>query len=345
VTDTIRIAVLGAGSWGTTLGILLHENGHDVTLWEFDPRLAEALARERENTTFLPGIRVPESIAVTSDIGEAVRRASLLLFVVPTHTMRATARAVVASGALAGDEIVVGASKGLEEGTLARMSEVLGAELPVPSERILALMGPSHAEEVSRRVPTSVVVAGIDEGVAREAQRVFSRPYFRVYTNSDLVGVEIGVALKNSIAIAAGILDGLGYGDNTKAALVTRGLVEIARLGEAMGAARETFSGLAGVGDLVVTCLSRHSRNRHVGEQIGRGKSLQEVLDAMVMVAEGVRTTRAAVEMGRRHDVELPIIEMVYQVLFEGRDPRESVDALMTRPLRQEMPGQPNDEA
>jgi glycerol-3-phosphate dehydrogenase (NAD(P)+) len=233
---------------------------------------------------------------------------------------------------------VVNASKGLEEKTLLRMSELLAEKLPVPRERILSLMGPSHAEEVSRRIPTSVVVAGEDETIAARVQVVFSTPYFRVYTNNDLLGVEIGVALKNCIAIAAGILDGVGYGDNTKAALVTRGLAEIARLGVAMGAAQETFSGLAGVGDLVVTCLSRHSRNRHVGEEIGRGKTLQEVLDGMVMVAEGVRTTRAAVEMGKKCGVELPIIEMVYQVLFEDRDPREAVDALMTRPLRQEMP-------
>lgn len=335
----MKISVLGAGSWGTTLAIVLRENDHDVTLWEYLPEQARRLVEERENRTFLPGVPIPASIAVTSNLEAAVPGAELLLFVVPTHTMRGVAERV-ATGALGRDVVVVGASKGLEEKTLARMSEVLGATLPVPAERILALMGPSHAEEVSRRIPTSVVIAGSDEGVATEVQHVFSRPYFRVYTNSDLVGVEIGVALKNCIAIAAGILDGLGYGDNTKAALVTRGLAEIARLGVAMGAQQETFSGLAGVGDLVVTCLSRHSRNRHVGEEIGRGKTLQEVLDGMVMVAEGVRTTRAAVEMGRKHEVELPIIEMVHEVLFDNRDPREAVDALMTRPLRQEMPGE-----
>lgn len=336
--DALKIAVLGAGSWGTTLGIVLCENGHDVTLWEYLPEQAEALRRDGENKTFLPGVPIPERIGITSDIAEAVAGAALLLFVVPTHTMRGVAQAVAAVEGLDGDAVVVGASKGLEEGTLLRMSEVLGETLKLPAERVLALMGPSHAEEVSQRIPTSVVIAGIDEEVAHRVQHVFSRPYFRVYTNSDVVGVELGVALKNCIAIAAGILDGLGYGDNTKAALVTRGLAEIARLGVAMGAAQETFSGLAGVGDLVVTCLSRHSRNRHVGEQIGKGKTLQETLDGMVMVAEGVRTTRAAVEMGRKNGVELPIIEMVHEVLFEDRDPREAVDALMTRPLRQEMP-------
>ncbi len=343
MSDAIRIAVLGAGSWGTTLGIVLVENGHDVTLWEYLPEQVEALLRDRENKTFLPGVAIPESIGVTSDIDEAVADAALLLFVVPTHTMRDVAGRVARAPGLNRDAIVVGASKGLEESTLMRMSEVLAEQLPIPGGRILALMGPSHAEEVSRQIPTSVVIAGTDEGVAGRVQRVFSRPYFRVYTNADLVGVEMGVALKNCIAIAAGILDGLGYGDNTKAALVTRGLSEIARLGVAMGAASETFSGLAGVGDLVVTCLSRHSRNRHVGEEIGKGKTLQRVLDEMVMVAEGVRTTRAAVEMGHKHAVELPIIEMVYKVLFEDRDPREAIDALMTRPLRQEMPGQPSE--
>jgi len=188
-------------------------------------------------------------------------------------------------------------------------------------------------------MPTSVVVAGVSGPTIEETQRVFSRPYLRVYTNPDLVGVEMGVALKNCIAIAAGVCDGLGYGDNTKAALITRGLAEIARLGEAMGARRETFAGLAGVGDLVVTCLSRHSRNRHVGEKIGQGQTLNQVLSEVVMVAEGVRTTRAAVVLGRKNDVELPIIESVHQILFEDRDPREAIGELMTRPLRQEMPG------
>jgi glycerol-3-phosphate dehydrogenase (NAD(P)+) len=338
MSDRMPICVLGAGSWGTTLAIVLSENGHAVTLWEYLPDQARLLAVDGENKLFLPGVPIPSDIVITSDLNHAVGGAALVLFVVPTHTMRAVATRVTESGLLGDDVIVVGASKGLEEKTLMRMSEVHNDTMPVAPERILALMGPSHAEEVSRRIPTSVVIAGSDESVATRVQHVFSRPYFRVYTNADVVGVEIGVSLKNCIAIAAGILDGLGYGDNTKAALVTRGLAEIARLGVAMGAQQETFSGLAGVGDLVVTCLSRHSRNRHVGEEIGRGKTLQAVLDGMVMVAEGVRTTRAAVEMGRKHAVELPIIEMVHEVLFDNRDPREAVDALMTRPLRQEMP-------
>jgi len=334
-----RIAVLGAGGWGTTLGILLGENGHLVTLWEYFPEQAERLLREHENRKFLPGVAIPESISITSDLGAALSRARLVLFAVPSHTVRETARALVASGAVDPSAIVVNASKGIEEDTLLRMSEVLADELPVDLHRICTIAGPSHAEEVSRQMPTSVVVAGVNEGTIETVQHIFFRPYFRVYTNPDLVGVELGVALKNCIAIAAGVCDGLGYGDNTKAALVTRGLAEIARLGVAMGARRDTFAGLAGVGDLVVTCLSRHSRNRYVGERIGQGLKLEEVLAGMVMVAEGVRTTRAAVALGRRYHVELPITEGVHHILFEDGDPREAINQLMTRPLRQELQG------
>jgi len=333
-----HIAVLGAGSWGTTLAIVLAENGHAVGLWEFLPEQAQALARERENRRFLPGVPIPDGIVVTADLDAALAGAAMVVFVVPSHTVREVARRVAASTRFDRDAVIVNAAKGIEEGTVARMSEVLQEALGLDAGRILTLAGPSHAEEVSRHIPTSVAVAGSDPERCRRVQEAFARPYFRVYTNEDVVGVEIGVALKNCIAIAAGVIDGLGYGDNTKAALVTRGLAEIARLGEAMGASRETFSGLAGVGDLVVTCLSRHSRNRYVGEQIGKGKALEEVLAGMVMVAEGVRTTRAAVVLGERFGVELPIIEMVHQVLFDGRDPREAIIALMTRPLRSEMP-------
>jgi glycerol-3-phosphate dehydrogenase (NAD(P)+) len=339
MNDHLKIAVLGAGSWGTTLGVLLNENGHSVTMWEVFEAHVEALLRDRENKKFLPGIPIPDEISITGDLTEALAGAQLILFVVPTHAMREVARSSAATGEVNPDVIVVNASKGIEEGTLKRMSQVLADELPVDPARISSLMGPSHAEEVSRHTPTSVVVAGNDVPTIETVQRVFFRPYFRVYTNPDLIGVELGVALKNSIAIAAGVCDGLEFGDNTKAALITRGLAEIARLGVAMGANRETFSGLAGVGDLVVTCLSRHSRNRHVGEKIGQGQTLDRVLSDMVMVAEGVRTTRAAVALGREHKVELPIIESVHQLLFEDRDPREVIGELMTRPLRQELSG------
>ncbi len=335
----MRAAVLGAGSWGTTLAIVLSENRHEVALWEFDAALASGLARTRENTKFLPGITIPTSITVTNDLALALRGSEIVTLVVPSHATRQTARSVKTSGALNPAALVVCATKGLEEGTLARMSEVLREELGGEATSLVSLLGPSHAEEVSRHVPTSIVAAGTDAAACAAVQEAFVRPYFRVYTNNDVVGVELATSLKNSIAIAAGILDGLGFGDNTKAALVTRGLAEITRLGVAMGAAPETFSGLAGVGDLVVTCLSRHSRNRHLGEAIGRGETLEQALSGMVMVAEGVRTTRAAVELGRRHGVELPIIEMVHRVLFDGHDPRAAVTELMMRPPRAEARG------
>jgi glycerol-3-phosphate dehydrogenase (NAD(P)+) len=335
----VTCAVLGAGSWGTTLAIVLAENGHRVALWDRREARAAALRTTRENATFLPGVRIPEEVAITHRLDEAVAEAAMLVFVTPSHVARQTARDVKAAGHPAPGALVVSATKGFEEGTMARMSDVLREELGVDARRVVALAGPSHAEEVSRHVPTSIVAAGTGVEACEAVQAAFMRPYLRVYTNPDLAGVELATGLKNSIAIAAGILDGLGCGDNTKAALVTRGLAEITRLGVAMGATPETFSGLAGVGDLVVTCLSRHSRNRRVGDAIGRGQTLEGALSGMVMVAEGVRTTRAAVAMGRRHGVELPIIEMVHEVLFEGHDPREAVQMLMTRPPRSEARG------
>jgi len=331
----MQTSVLGAGSWGTTLAIVLAENGHSVSLWDRNAERAAASQRTRENSAFLPGVTLPPGVRVESDLGRAVAGAELVTFVVPSHTMRASALAARATRAFDGIT-VVSATKGLEEVSLSPMSRVLGEALGVAGEGVVCLAGPSHAEEVSRRVPTSIVAAGSGPDACRVVQDAFMRPYLRVYTNDDLRGVELATGLKNCIAIASGILDGLGCGDNTRAALVTRGLAEMTRLGVAMGARGETFSGLAGVGDLVVTCLSRHSRNRRVGEAIGQGKTLEETLSGMVMVAEGVRTTRAAVELGRKHGVELPIIEMVHRVLFEGHDPREAVQMLMMRPPRAE---------
>jgi glycerol-3-phosphate dehydrogenase (NAD(P)+) len=335
----MKAAVLGAGSWGTTLAIVLAENGHEVSLWDHDRERAERTAAARENQRYLRGVKLPKGIDVTSELERAVRRTDLVAFVVPSHAMRATAKAVAASGRLEDRAVIASAAKGLEQETHRRMSEVLREELRCEPERIVALVGPSHAEEVSAHIPTSIVAAGAGEKECLAVQEAFARPYFRIYTNDDIVGVEIATALKNSIAIAAGILDGAGGGDNTKAALVTRGLSEITRLGMAMKAKAETFSGLAGVGDLVVTCLSRHSRNRRVGEAIGRGETLEEALSKLGMVAEGVRTTRAAVDLGRELGVELPIIEMVHRVLFEGHDPHEAIQMLMTRPPRAETRG------
>ncbi|MCU0640044.1 MAG: NAD(P)H-dependent glycerol-3-phosphate dehydrogenase [Candidatus Krumholzibacteria bacterium] len=332
-----RISVIGAGSWGTTLAILLDSNGCSVSLWEYFPEQAEALRRDRENKRFLPGIPIPASVRVTSDLEEALENPTHVLFVSPSHTMRKIARMVSVTKGFNRQLIAINASKGLEEKTLCRMSEVLSQELPLPKKRIVGLLGPSHAEEVSRRMPTSIVVAGSDMAVLKSIQDVFMNEYFRVYTNRDLVGVELGVSLKNTIAIAAGICDGLGFGDNTKAALLTRGLAETKRLACRMGAKDDTLSGLAGVGDLIVTCMSRHSRNRHVGEEIGRGKSLKQVLSEMVMVAEGVKTTKAAIMLASRVNVELPITEQVYKVLFNKKDPRKAIRDLMIRKARNEM--------
>lgn len=334
---SIRIAVLGAGSWGTTLALLLNDNGHEVVLWEFFPELAATIAKKRVNTKYLPGVKIPKSVTVTSDLDSALEGCSHVLFVTPSHTVRNVAANVRASSSFRKSFVIINASKGLEEKTLCRMSEVLGQELPQTKGRIVGLLGPSHAEEVSRKMPTSVVVAGSNLDILDRTQKIFMNEYFRVYTNTDLIGVELGVSLKNTIAIAAGICDGLGFGDNTKAALLTRGLAEIKRLVSRMGGREETLSGLAGVGDLIVTCMSRHSRNRFVGEQIGRGKSLQEVLDSMVMVAEGVKTTKAAVTLSRRVGVELPIAEQVYRVLFYGKDPRKAIRDLMVRKAQKEM--------
>jgi glycerol-3-phosphate dehydrogenase (NAD(P)+) len=333
----VRTAVLGAGSWGTTLAILLDEKGHDVRLWEYFPDLAESIRHDRENRRFLPGIPVPRSIRITSDMDEALDGATRIVFVTPSHTMRSVARIARSSRAFDKRAVAINAAKGLEERTLCRMSEVLRQELPTPERRIVGILGPSHAEEVSRRMPTSVVVAGTDPEILREIQAFFMTEYFRVYTNTDLVGVELGVSLKNTIAIAAGICDGLGFGDNTKAALITRGLAEMRRLACRMGGKEKTLSGLAGVGDLIVTCMSRHSRNRHVGEEIGRGKKLSRILSEMVMVAEGVKTTKAAVKLASRVGIELPIAEQVHRVLFRGKDPRKAIKDLMIRKAKKEM--------
>jgi glycerol-3-phosphate dehydrogenase (NAD(P)+) len=335
--ESMKVAVLGAGSWGTTLAIVLDENSHRVTLWEFDKDQAARLRADGENKTFLPGVVIPEGLRVETDMGVALSGADLVLIAVPSHVVRGVARQAADRGNAWETAIVVNAAKGLEEGSLKRMSEVLGEELRVSPGQICTLSGPSHAEEVSRKMPTSIVAAGTDPGTTQRVQAAFFRPYFRVYTNTDITGVELGAALKNIIAIAAGVCDGLGYGDNTKAALLTRGLVEISRLGRKLGAKPETFFGLTGIGDLIVTALSRHSRNRYVGERIGEGQTLDEVLADMVMVAEGVRTTHAAVDMGQRAGVDLPIIKSIDHVLFGGVEPREAINALMNRPPQEEM--------
>lgn len=326
-----RVAVLGAGSWGTTLAIHLANAGHLPRLWSNDPADLAAIVRDRENRKFLPGIEVPPEVKVQPEVEAALDGAEFTFFVVPSQALREVAGRARAAGH---GGVAVVASKGLELGTLRRMTEVLGEALGDPAP--VALLGPSHAEEVSRGIPTSVVAASADEARGRAVQVLCSTGRLRVYTNDDVAGCEFGAALKNVIAIAAGVCDGVGFGDNTKGALLTRGLAEISRLGVAMGGRRETFFGLTGMGDLIATAMSRHSRNRHVGEGLGRGRSLAEVLGGMVMVAEGVTTARAARELGRARGVELPITEQVCAMAFEGRAPLEALDALMGRDLKRE---------
>lgn len=330
-----RIAVFGAGSWGTALAITLAENGHDVALWARRPTAAAFMAAERHNPTYLPGAVIPRAVRVTAELEEAALDRDLWVVGTPSHAVRETALRIAP---YASEELIlVSVAKGIENETLLTTTEVLADVVtPVPRERIGVLFGPSHAEEVVERKPTAVVAAALSDEVSREIQQVFMTESLRIYTSRDLVGVEIAGCVKNVMAIAAGLSDGLGYGDNTKAAIVTRGLAEMTRLGLALGAEAPTFSGLAGLGDLVVTCFSRHSRNRHLGEQLGRGRTLEEAERAMSMVAEGVRTTRAVRDLARRHGIEMPITQAVFSILFEGKEPSEAVTELMTRSAKEE---------
>lgn len=325
------VAIFGAGSWGTTLAVHLANAGHEVRIWGNDRAELDAMARDRENAKFLAGIRLPDGVKVQPQLEAALEGADFNLYVVPSQAVRSVAEQVSKLGTSA---IPVCASKGLELGTLQRLSEVLSEALGDASPVILT--GPSHAEEVAVGIPTSIVAASVDAARAKEVQMLCASPRLRVYTNSDVVGCEYGGALKNVIAIAAGVCDGLGYGDNTKGALLTRGLAEISRLGVAMGGRQETFFGLTGMGDLIATAMSHHSRNRHVGERLGRGETIEQILGAMVMVAEGVNTARAARDLGRSRGIELPITEQVCAVLLENRAPKEAMLALMTRDLKSE---------
>lgn len=332
----MRIGVLGLGSWGTALAIRLARRDHEVRGWTHDPAQRRRLREERENRKYLPGIPFPAGFTVEETVGGMLAGAALVIFAVPSHATREMALA--AASDLPEGAPVVNVSKGLEEGSLLRMSEILTAILPPTGTRpVVSLLGPSHAEEVSRDVPTALVAASNDPGAARIAQDLFSSESLRVYTSPDLVGVELAASLKNIIAIAAGISAGAGYGDNTMGALLSRGLAEITRLGVAMGGHPATFAGLSGLGDLVTTCISRHSRNRWVGEEIGRGRKPEEVLAGMSMVAEGVRTTRAGLELARRVNVELPIAHQIHHVLFEGKDPRLAIRELMLRDPKAEL--------
>jgi glycerol-3-phosphate dehydrogenase (NAD(P)+) len=334
--NELTVTVLGAGSWGLTLGLLSAGQGYATRVWSPWREEAQRVVENRGDPVRLPGIELPASISVGWKLPAALEGADLLVLAVPSQAVRSVSRSVAAE-LLGTPPTIVCASKGLERPSLRRLTEVMGEELTrVEGVELGVLVGPSHAEEVSRGMPTTVVASSRNPEVSQRIQDAFNSPTFRVYTNDDLVGVELAVALKNVIAIAAGMCDGLGFGDNTKGALLTRGLAEITRLGVAMGARPSTFAGLAGVGDLVTTCASRHSRNRFVGEQIGRGKRLDEVLREMTMVAEGVETTAAVKELSRMHGVEMPIADEVYSILFEGKDPSEAWRDLMNRSPKSE---------
>lgn len=321
----MKIAVIGSGGWGTAISILLAGKGNEVYLWSWIQDETDRLNRDRENKEFLPGVKLPDNIICTHDMAECINGAEVVVTAAPSPATRKTASQMAEY--IAPGQKIVNISKGLE-GEL-RLSEVYKQE--IPQADISVLSGPSHAEEVSRCIPTTVVVASETTQTAEFLQDVFMCSTFRVYTSDDVIGVELGGALKNVIALCAGISDGLGYGDNTKAALITRGVAEITRLGVAMGAKAATFSGLSGLGDLIVTGTSKLSRNHTAGELIGKGMSLKETLEKVHMVVEGVNTAGAAYNLSRKYGVETPIIEHAYKILFEGMDPREAVNLLMTR--------------
>jgi glycerol-3-phosphate dehydrogenase (NAD(P)+) len=326
---TKKIGVLGAGSWGTALSMVLADNGHEVSLWTRNESQAAEINQSHTNPKYLPDRKMPEQVKATTSIEESVKGKQVVLIVTPSHVVREVSTKVIPW--LEPNTVVIHAVKGIEVDTLKRMSEVIiDAGLPADNG-LVVLSGPSHAEEVSLKSPTTVVVSSANPAAAQTAQDVLINSYFRVYTNADVVGAELGGALKNIIALGAGLSDGLGFGDNAKAALLTRGLAEITRLGVAMGASPLTFLGLAGVGDLIVTCTSKHSRNWRAGHMLGQGKPLEEVLHQMGMVVEGVKTTKAAYQIAQKYDIDMPITTEMYRFLFEGKDPKVAVEDLMGR--------------
>jgi glycerol-3-phosphate dehydrogenase (NAD(P)+) len=323
----MNVAIIGAGGWGTALALVLAANDHHVTLWARDPATVLAMQQQRTNPEYLPGVAIPDGIVLTHNPADTAS-AGLVVVAVPTQFIRSAFQTYSFD---VQDKIVVSVCKGVERGTLLRVSQVLADVAGVELTQFADLTGPSHAEEVARALPTTVVAASKNEDVAKIVQRTFARPTFRVYYSNDLIGAELGGAVKNVMAIAAGIIDGLGLGDNTKAALITRGLAEITRLGVAMGAQERTFSGLSGLGDLIVTCSSRHSRNRAVGEKIGKGMTLQDIMASTHQIAEGVSSTESVRALARRASVEMPIVEKVYETLFEGKPAPLAMQELMTR--------------
>ena len=328
----MNITIIGDGGWGTAIGLLLHAYGHRVTLWGPFAAYLDEMRAARENTRYLPGIALPDGLRWCADPAEAADGAETVVLAVPSKFYAAVCASF--AGLIPAGTLVVSLTKGLCEDTHCRMSEIARATLGL--DAIAVLSGPSHAEEVARGIPTAVVAAAEDEAVAQRVQQLFSGPLFRVYTSTDMLGVEIGGAVKNVIAIAVGASDGLGFGDNTRAALITRGLAEVTRFGIALGARPETFSGLSGVGDLIVTCTSRHSRNHSVGERLGRGESIEAILGSMKMVAEGVWNAKVIHTLGQTHGVEMLITDIVHALCYEGFSARTAVETLMTRDMKPE---------
>lgn len=328
-----KITVIGNGGWGTTLAILLHKKGYEVTLWGANASYVDYLKEKRENVKFLKGIPIPPGICITSDISKKLMDAKLIISATPTPYLRSVLmklKAIFVHGVS-----IVSVTKGIENDTLMRPSQIITDV--IGKQSISLLLGPSHAEEVARELPTTTVVSSQDAGLAQLVQEVFTTDRFRVYTNPDMIGVELGAAMKNVIAIASGICDGLKFGDNSKAALITRGLAEISRLGIVMGAQRSTFSGLTGLGDLITTCISPYGRNRWVGEQIGKGRKLSKILENMEQIAEGIWTTKSVTALSNRFNVEMPITKEIYNVLFTDKNPVEAVSNLMMRTPKSEV--------
>lgn len=330
----VKVGIMGAGSWGTALALLLHSNGHEVTVWSISEEEVQMLSEKREHESKLPGVKIPEDMLFTSDMESAIKGKDFLVLAVPSKFTRSTARSMkpyVADG-----QIIVDVAKGIEEDTLMTLSQQIEEE--IPQADVAVLSGPSHAEEVGRGLPTAVVIGAKTEETAAYLQDKFMNKVFRVYISPDMLGMELGGSLKNVIALAAGIADGLGYGDNTKAALITRGIAEIARLGTKMGAHMETFYGLSGMGDLIVTCASVHSRNRKAGYLMGKGYTMQQAMNEVKMVVEGVYSAKAAKSLAEKYDVEMPIIMEVNKVLFEDKPAADAVRDLMVRDKKVETP-------
>ena len=331
----VKISVIGSGGWGIALAILLHKNGHNLTIWSFDKKEAEELKINRQNKTKLPNILLPEDIKVTNNLKEAVDNKDILVLAVPSKAIRSVSKSL--KDIIKDNQIIVNVAKGLEEDTLKTMTDIIEEELKEKNPQVAVLSGPSHAEEVGKGIPTTCVVSAHNKELTLYLQNIFMNPSFRVYTSPDMIGVEIGGALKNVIALAAGIADGLNYGDNTKAALITRGIKEISSLGVAMGGEQSTFYGLTGLGDLIVTCASMHSRNRRAGILLGQGKTLDEAIKEVNMVVEGVYSAKSALMAAKKYNVEIPIIEQVNAVLFENKNAAEAVNELMIRDKKLEI--------